>query len=96
MPDYVEGLKLYKDPDAVLDYKFDWSDWLNGDTISTRLVTVDSGITKNSDSISDTNTSVTVWLAGGTIGSSYSVHCRITTAAGRTDDRTVTIVIKNR
>lgn len=96
MPDYVEGLKLTKDPDAVLDYKFDWTDWLNGDTISTRAVTVDTGLTKDSDSITDTNKSVTVWLSGGTVGTSYDVRCRITTAAGRTDDRTVTIHIKNR
>ena len=28
-----------KDPDAVLDYEFDWSAWLGTDTIATHTVT---------------------------------------------------------
>jgi len=60
----------------VLDYKFDWkaktngsgaTDWLAvGETISTYTVTADAGLTKASDSKTDTNTSVTAWLSGGT------------------------------
>lgn len=96
MADWAEGLKFTKDPDEILDYKFDWSDWLNGDTISTRTVTVASGLTKDSDSITDTSTSVTVWLSGGSIGASYSVACKVVTAAGRTAERTVTIVVKTK
>ena len=95
-----------KDPEAVLDYKFDFAnttnggdkpDWLeSGETISTRTVTVDSGITKDSDSITDAGTSVTVWLSGGTAGQNYKVVCRIVTSASRTDERTMIIQVRER
>lgn len=98
---YVE-----KDPDAVLDYKFDWAnttnggtkaDWLEaGETISSHVVTADTGITVDSDSITDTNTSVTVWLSGGTAGTRYNVACSVTTSASRTDERTLLVTVKNR
>ena len=95
-----------KDPSAVLDYKFDWkalangngsSNWLGStETIATHVVTVDSGITKDSDAITDTNTSVTVWLSGGTAGQSYKITCRIVTSKGRTDERTIVIKVIDR
>ena len=95
-----------KDPDAKLDYKFDWkastngsgdTDWLDTDeTISTKTVTVDSGITKESDALADTNTSVVVWLSGGTAGVDYEVACKIITSASRTDERTIKIQARER
>lgn len=95
-----------KDPDAVLDYKFDWaastngsgtSDWLaSGETISSYTITADSGITVDSDTRTDTNTSVTVWLSGGTAGSTYDVACKIVTSDSRTDERTMKIVVQER
>lgn len=83
-----------KDPDAILDYVIDWSTWLDSDTISTSVWVVPSGITEDSDS--NTTTTATIWLSGGTLGTSYSVVNRITTAAGRTDDRTITITIREK
>lgn len=86
-----------KDPDAVLDYKFDWSDWLaSGETISTHTITPETGITVDSSSITDTNTSVTVWLSAGTAGNVYDVACLITTSASRTDERTIKITCRQR
>lgn len=95
-----------KDPSAVLDYKFDWkaltnvtglTDWLSaGETIASRTITNDTGITVDSSSITDTNTSVTVWLSGGTAGIYYKVTCRIVTNAGRTDERSIIIRVQNR
>ena len=97
-----------KDPDAVLDFKFDWapltnsvtgatSDWLaSGETISTITITADTGITVDSSSITDTNTSATCWLSGGTDMTTYSVSCKITTSASRTDERTMRIQVKER
>ena len=95
-----------KDPIAVLDFKFDWkaltngngnTDWLSsGETISSKVVTVESGITKDSDAPTDTNTSVTVWLSGGTAGEDYDVACKIVTSAGRTDERTIEIRVQER
>lgn len=86
-----------KDPDAVLDYKFDWSSWLaSGDTISTATVTASSGLTVDSSSITDTNTTVTAWLSGGTAGTKYAVTCHIVTAQDREDDRTVSVLVQER
>jgi hypothetical protein len=83
-----------KDPDAVLDYGCDWSKWLDGDTIATSTWTVATGITKGADTFNATTT--TVWLSGGTDGVSYAVTNRITTAGGRTDDRTFTVSVRQR
>lgn len=84
-----------KDPSAVLDYAFDWSDWLaSGETISSVVVTVPTGITK--DSNTNTTTVVTVWLSGGTDETEYAVACKIVTSAGRTDERTITILCMQR
>lgn len=79
-----------KDPDDVLDYQIDWSDWLpTGDTISTSTWTADTGITVDSES--ETTTVATVWLSGGTVGNTYSVRNRIVTTGGRTKDKTIRI-----
>lgn len=84
-----------KDPDAVLDWRWDWSEWLaDGETITASVFTVSAGLVKNSDTHSAT--SATVWLSGGTPGTPYSVANRITTSAGRTDERTITIRVTNR
>lgn len=84
-----------KRPNAVLDYKFDWSDWLaTGETISTKTVTVTTGITLDSSSITDSSTSVTVWLSGGTDKENYEVTCKIVTSSSRTDERVMTIAAR--
>lgn len=84
-----------KDPSAVLDYAFDWSDWLaTGETISSHVITVDTGLTKDSDS--EALGVVTVWLSGGTAGKNYKVACLIETSAGRTDERTIWIKVVER
>lgn len=84
-----------KDPQAVLDYAFDWSDWLDsGETIASTTITVASGLTKDSDSESDGI--VTIWLSGGTAGTSYTVACKIVTSSSRTDERSITIMVINR
>ena len=95
-----------KDPDAVLDYKFDFkastngsgsSDWLaSSETISSHTIDADTGITVDSSALSDTNTSVTAWLSGGTAGTAYDVRCEIVTDASRTDERTITIRVEER
>lgn len=84
-----------KDPNAVLDWVFDWSNWLlAGETITTSTFATTAGITVNSSSNTTTNT--TVWLSGGNTGQIYSVTNTVVTTGGRTDDRTITIRVKNR
>lgn len=88
------GNEFIKDPDAVLDYQIDWSDWLGSDTISSSSWTVPTGITKDSDT-NDT-TSTIIWLSGGTVGTTYSIINHIVTASGRKDDRTIYIEVQER
>lgn len=82
-----------KDPDEVLDYQFNWATWLGTDTISTSTVTVEPGITKDSDS--NTTTAATVWLSGGTAGANYTITNEITTAGGRTKEATILIKVRS-
>jgi hypothetical protein len=87
--------KFTKDPDAVLDYGFDWAAWLQtGETISSATWTVPTGITKTTQTENTTET--VIWLSGGTAGTNYDVSCRIVTSGGRTDDRTMTIKVSER
>jgi hypothetical protein len=89
------SLSNIKDPSAVLDWMFDWSDWLaSGETIVDHTITVDTGITK--DSSTEDAGKVTVWLSGGTAGENYKVACLIETSAGRIDERTIWIKVTNR
>lgn len=86
--------RFNKDPDARLDYMVDWTSWLDGDTITNSVWVVPDGITDEADTFTDTT--ATIWLSGGSLGSSYEVVNRITTAAGRIDDRTITIKIRQK
>jgi hypothetical protein len=84
-----------KDPDAVLDWVWDWNEWLDeGETISDSSFIVSAGISVNSES--NTTKTSTVWLSGGTSGQVYQVTNRITTSSGRTDDRSITIRVTER
>lgn len=87
-------MALTKDPDAVLDYVFDWSSWLaEGETILTHQATIESGDAVI-DSTSQTTDTVVVWLSGGTIDTNVELRCRVTTTEGRIDDRTIVILIR--
>ena len=85
-----------KDPDDTLDYVFDWYDsgdgFLGVDTITSATFTATTGLTIDSQS-NDTQTA-TVWLSGGTSGQTYTVNCRIVTAAGRSKDASVDFLIE--
>lgn len=86
---------IVKDPDAVLDYTLDFTDWLAlvTDTIVSHTVVV-TGVVKNSSS--NTTKLVTMWISGGAVGVTGSAVVRIVTAAGRIDDRTIYFKIKAR
>jgi len=50
----------------------------------------------DSSSLTDSATSVTVWLSGGEIYTKYIVSCLITTSDGRTDERSIVIDVMDR
>lgn len=85
IPEYI------KSPAGILDYQIDWETWLNGDTISTSTWTVQSGITKVTDTKGTYTT--TIWLSGGTIGQRYTVTNHIVSAAGREEDQSLVVYI---
>lgn len=84
-----------KDPSAVLDYSLDWSSWLaSGESLTCSYWTADSGITATTTT---TTTSIsTVWLSGGTAGTSYNLKNTIGTSNSRIDERTIVIKVLNR
>lgn len=91
----MAAARYVKDPDATLDYVWNWADWLGADTITgTPTFTVPSGLTKTAQS--NTTTTATAWISGGTAGTTYDVACKIVTAGGRTDERTIKITVRNR
>lgn len=80
-----------KDPSEVLDYTFDWTDWLAGDIIATVTYTLSVGISQTASMFSASTS--TIWLGGGTAGTLYNITCQITTAGLRTADRTIRISV---
>lgn len=84
-----------KDPDAVLDYTFDWGPWLNGDEIDSSNWTLESGITRVTDDIPTTSTT-RIFVSGGTAGQNYTLTNRVVTTGGRTDDRSFEIRVRQR
>ena len=84
-----------KDPQATLDYAFDWTAWLaDTETITSHTVTAATGLTLVS-SAEDTGV-VTAWLSGGTLDEIYTVTCHIVTSMGRIDDRSILVRVVQR
>lgn len=93
----MTNVQYEKDPLAVLDYGWDWgtAGWLaSGETIASSTWTATAGITMQTPT--NTATTTTVWLAGGTVGTPYTITNKITTSAGRTDERYFTVLVMNR
>lgn len=84
----AQGYITMKQANATLDYGFDWTAWLNGDTIAGSVWAVETGLTKGAESISADRRSTSVFLSGGDVGSTYRVTNTVTTSTGRTDSRT--------
>jgi hypothetical protein len=86
-----------KDPDAVLDYVIDFAEkWLAaGDEILNVDVAVAAGDVVIDD-FTEADGVVTAWISGGTVDTLAKVRYRVTTAQGRTDDRTLELTIQER
>jgi hypothetical protein len=91
-----------KDPSDVADYSMDWTAPLNGDTISAI-----SSVTISPDTVpallepaspprSNTNTSTKIWLQGGKAYSDYTIGIKVTTAGGRTLERSALLRVRER
>jgi hypothetical protein len=84
-----------KTPQAVLDYSIDWSAWLDSDTLSgSSWFASPPGIVIKATTKDNSRT--TVWLAGGVSGVTYTITNQIRTLAGRTEERSLTILVMDR
>lgn len=85
-----------KDPEAVLDYILDWSDWLAaGEIITASSWTMDGDATLLLNAFSDTT--ATVGVSGGT--TTFRLTNSITTNSvplARQDQRTLIVKVKDK
>jgi hypothetical protein len=85
------------DPDAFLDYHVDWSDWLTeGDTLAGVLIIAADDVDVATSGYTDTVTYAWVSLSSPVADQKYNITHRATSAQGRIDDRTQTLVCKER
>jgi len=86
------------DPDAVLDYTLDMYEegWLasNDEINGATWTSEDASVIVSSSSY--TTRRSTVWLrtSGATPNQIYNVRCHFTSKDGRTDDRTLLVIIR--
>jgi hypothetical protein len=87
-------MSIEHDPDARLDYAWDWSAWLgDGESIMDAELTATGGVTAEIPTVS--GGVVTSWVSGGDKGTArLTLH--IVTSAGREDARTLTLYIADR
>lgn len=87
-------MRFSKTTTGKLDYQVNWASWLDeGDTISTSTFTVPAGLTLVSDT--NTDTTATAVISGGTNGKSYEITNTITTTpGGRITERTFYIDVR--
>lgn len=91
--------KRTHDPNAVLDYPSDWSAWLPpGDTLASATATF-VGPNAADFTVEDTTfttTKAVAWVSGGVPPRSATLTFHIVTVDGREDDRSITMVAKER
>lgn len=85
---------FYQHKDDALIYTWDFTRiLLSGETISTAVVTAESGLTAGSATIGATNITVTSKISGGSIYTTYLATCAITTSQGQTINRSLAVKI---
>ena len=80
-----------QDASEAVARTLNWSDDLNGSTVSSVTWTVPTGLTN--EATSNTTTTATIRLSGGTPGQSYTVTCLATTAAAEDLEAQFTLTI---
>lgn len=81
------------DPESVLSWSHDWSDWLGeGDEIVSNLwtITQENEGSPTTPTLANATTD-TVLVSGLIAGRIYHLTERVTTTAGLTDERTITL-----
>lgn len=98
-----ESLYIDKDPEAVLIYTFDWSNWLaSGESITSSNWTIDAitgdtdALTVDSSIVHNNGKQCIITLSGGTAGNIYTVRNTIVTDDSETERKFFRIVCKQR
>lgn len=87
-----------KDPADVIDLYFDWAEvlaGLGGDTIATTAFAVTPAGLALGATVTD-QAARGVFVLGGTVGEEYALTCTITTAGGRTIERSGLVYVEER
>lgn len=91
---------IVKDPEAMLDYSFDWTAWLASASSPTDVIAsitptvIGTGLVINSSA--HNGSIATIWVSGGVAGETGTLECKILTTGGRTDERSVYLKIRER
>ncbi len=88
-----------KDPDARLDYRFDWSERLAGGLVlvaSSWSVEPEGAGAPAIETSAIDGAETVVWLSGGTAGRVYAVRNRITLSDGQIDERSLVFRVEQR
>lgn len=87
--------RVYNFPTTKLDYTFNFAGELGADTITGSPVwaAVDAGPTISNES--NTTTTATMMVTGGTAGGDYRIRCTATTAGGRVLVRQLTLHVRD-
>ena len=72
--------RVEQDDDEAIAYTINWAADLNSSTLAAVSWSVPSALT--TETTSNTTTSASIRLSGGTPGQVYKVECTVTTAAG--------------
>ena len=88
--------KFVKQPAEVLDYRFDFTEWLRDcqDTIADKQVDAFGDGALQVTQVDQLDGSVAALVAGGVNGKTYKLTCTITTAGGRKKEADIQIRIK--
>jgi hypothetical protein len=91
----MSSIWFVKEPEALLDYTIDWSDWLAvGDTIASGVFyLLQSGLTIEDEDVAATTH--TAWLSGGVDGQIYNVISHVYSTLGREDEKVFDIIVRN-
>ena len=96
------GAWIPKDPEAILVYSMDWSEWLaQGQTIVSVNYTENSRVNDTAPLVIETEgvqggTVTYAEISGGAVGKIYTVTAEITTDDGSVDRRHFRIKVENR
>lgn len=81
-----------KDPQETLDYRLNWrARIVPGDKINSSTWSSPNGITKGINTYTDYTT--TLWLSGGSVGSTYEFTNAVTTVGGRVMEQSVKVTV---